>query len=279
VIARALRDDAPPLGLAFWRWLLALSILLTFTWRDVRAEWRVIRAHWPRLAFLGAMGVGCYNTLLYGALQTTTATNGVLIPSFSPVMIAAVAYLAVRERMTPRQWAGIVVSLVGVMLIATRGDLLALGRLEVVIGDWLLLAAALTWAIYTVALRWRPALSSIVFMTVTIAVGAALLLPLYLLEVVSGRVFTLTPQVAAGVAYVAVFPSLLSYLFWNRGVEVLGPNRSGVFINLVPAFGVALAVAVLGETLERFHWIGAALIFSGIALSAAAPGKADAPIT
>jgi drug/metabolite transporter (DMT)-like permease len=269
VIGRALHDDIPPIALAFWRWLFALLLVLPIAYPALREQWPLIRACWRRLVFLGAIGVGSYNTLLYAALQTTTATNGVLIPSFSPVLIAAVGYVFFAERIALRQWAGLVISLAGVLVIAGRGDFMALGRLDVVTGDLLLLLAAVLWAVYTVCLRWRPAgLASIAFVTITIAVGVLLLFPLYLLEMSTGRTLTLSPGVAAGLAYVAVFPSLLAYLFWNRGVAVLGANRAGIFINLVPVFGVALAVLVLGETLEPFHWAGAALVFAGLALNA-----------
>ena len=174
-------------------------------------------------------------------------------------------------RMTRRQQAGILLSLVGVVGIVSRGDIAVLVRLDFNHGDLLLVGGALTWALYTVLLRWRPAgIDTLAFLGAAVVGGIVLLmLPLYLVELASGRVAVWNAATGAGMVYFAVFPSILSYLFWNRGVQQVGANRAGLFLYLVPVFGVVLAITFLGERLHIFHLAGAALIFTGIYISTA----------
>lgn len=269
VTARALHDLLPPATMAFWRWVLALLLLAPFILRPMYEQRMLLRANWKGLALLGVLGVGCYNTFLYAALQATTATNGVLISSMTPVLIVLTGRVLFGVRMTYRQQAGLLLSLAGVIGIVSRGDISVLARLDFNYGDLVLIGGALTWAFYSVLLRWRPAgISTLAFLGASIVAGLVLLmLPLYLLEAASGRVAVWNAATGAGMGYVAVFPSILSYLFWNRGVQQIGANRAGLFLYLVPVFGILLAITFLGETLHLFHLIGAALIFIGIAIS------------
>ena len=257
--------------MAFWRWVLALLLLFPFVLRPMYEQRALLRANWGRLALLGVLGVGCYNTFLYAAMQTTTATNGVLINSMTPLLIVLIGRLLFGVRMTGRQQAGILLSLAGVVGIVSRGDVAVLMRLDFDQGDLLLVGGSLTWAMYTVLLRWRPAgIDTLAFLGATVVGGIVLLmLPLYLVELASARVAVWNAASGAGMVYFAVFPSILSYLFWNRGVQRIGANRAGLFLYLVPVFGVVLAVTFLGEQLHFFHLAGAALIFIGIALSTA----------
>lgn len=271
VLARALHTLLPPATMAFWRWVLALLLLSPFVLRPMYEERELLRTGWKRLALLGVLGVGCYNTFLYAALQTTTATNGVLINSMTPLLIVLMGRVLFGVRMTGRQQVGILLSLAGVIGIVSRGDIAVLVRLDFNHGDLLLVGGALTWALYTVLLRWRPAgIGTMAFLGATVVGGIVLLmLPLYLLELASGRVAVWNAATGAGLAYFAVFPSILAYLFWSSGVERIGANRAGLFLHLVPVFGVALAITFLGERLHLFHLAGAAAIFTGIYLSTA----------
>lgn len=271
VVARALHTLLPPAAMAFWRWVLALLLLSPFVLRPMYEQRALLRANWARLALLGVLGVGCYNTFLYAAMQTTTATNGVLINSMTPLLIVLIGRMLFGVRMTGRQQAGILLSLAGIIGIVSRGDIAVLMRLDFNQGDLLLVGGALTWALYTVLLRWRPAgIDSLAFLGAAVVGGIVLLmLPLYLVELTSGRVPVWNAATVAGMAYFAIFPSILSYLFWSRGVQQVGANRAGLFLYLVPVFGVALAVTFLGERLHLFHLAGAALIFTGIAIATA----------
>ena len=271
VAARALHTLLPPATMAFWRWVLALLLLLPFVLRPMYEQRALLRANWVRLAVLGVLGVGCYNEFLYTAMQTTTATNGVLINSMTPLLIVLIGRVLFGVTMTARQQLGILLSLVGVVGIVSRGDVAVLMQLDFNRGDLLLVGGALTWALYTVLLRWRPAgIDTLAFLGAAVVGGIVLLmLPLYLVELTGGRAPVWNAATVAGMAYFAIFPSILSYLFWNRGVQQVGANRAGLFLYLVPVFGVALAITFLGEQLHLFHLVGAALIFIGIAISSA----------
>lgn len=190
VMARALHHLLPPATMAFWRWVLALLLLFPFVMRPMYEQRALLRANWARLALLGVLGVGCYNTFLYAALQTTTATNGVLINSMTPLLIVLIGRALFGDRMTHRQQVGIMLSLAGVVGIVSHGDISVLVQLDFNHGDLLLVGGAFTWALYTVLLRWRPAgIGTLAFLGATVAGGiVVLMLPLYLVELASGRV-------------------------------------------------------------------------------------------
>lgn len=269
VMARALHNLLPPATMAFWRWVLALLLLFPFVLRPMYEQRTLLHDNWARLALLGVLGVGCYNTFLYAALQTTTATNGVLISSMTPLLIVIIGRALFGVRMTHRQQAGIVLSMAGVAGIVSRGDISVLVQLDFNHGDLLLIGGALSWALYTVLLRWRPAgISTLAFLGASVVGGIVLLmLPLYLVELATGRVAVWNAATGAGMVYFAVFPSILAYLFWNLGVQQVGANRAGLFLYLVPVFGIVLAITFLGERVHLFHLVGATLIFSGIYIS------------
>lgn len=267
VVARALHDFLPPVTMAFGRWVLASVILLPFVLRPMYRQRALLRASWGRLVLLSALGVSGGNTLTYVALQTTTATNSVLISSVSPLLIVFLGWVLFSVKLARKQQAGIVLSLIGMAVIVSRGDASVFSRLDFDRGDFILIGSSFLWALYTVFLRWRPAgIGAPAFLGSTVMIGAVLLLPFYVAETMSGRNAVWNVATGAGLAYIAIFPSVLAYLFWNRGVHQVGANRAALFLYLVPVFGIALAVTFLGEWLHLFHLIGAALIFAGIYL-------------
>ncbi|MGH8642401.1 MAG: DMT family transporter [Burkholderiales bacterium] len=269
VVGRALHDSVPPVTLAFWRWCIALLLLMPWVAGPLQRQWRAIVSNWKVMLLLSLLGVATYNTLNYTALQTTTATNSALINSVCVVLIIVVNFVLFRVRATTWQWAGVVASLAGTLVIACRGDLAVLARLELVRGDVLLMVLALFWALYTACLRWRPReLDALGFLGGTIVIGLLILAPLYVWEALNSVPVTFSAGVIAGVAYTGIFPSVLAYLFWNRGVAEVGANRAGQFLHLIPVFGTLLAVIFLGESLKLYHLAGAALIFVGIYLAA-----------
>ena len=277
VLGRAFHEEIPPITFSFLRWSIAAVILLPWAAGPLLRNWRVLLAHWKVMIFLAVLGVPTYNTINYWALHTTTATNSALINSACTVMIVAVNYLMFGVRASARQWTGVAVSLAGVLVIVSRGDPGVLLALELVRGDMLLLIAALSWAVYTACLRWRPReLDQLTFAGASILIGVAALAPLYWWEASSSPPVVFTPAVIAAVAYIGIFPSVLAVLFWNKAVADVGANRAGQFMNLVPIFGVALAVIFLGEALEVFHLAGAAIIFAGIYLATTRRARAAA---
>ncbi len=273
VLGRAVRGHVPPVGLAFWRWLLALVLLAAISWRGMASQWRLLVGKWPVVVVLGILGVGNFQVFVYIGLRHTEATNGLLLNAACPALIVAITFLSGQGRASPRQLAGIALSLVGVAAILTEGRLAALLGFRFNPGDVWVLAAVLSWAIYTVLLARRPGVDPLVLLTGLVVVGVIWIAPFYAWEISRGETMHLDAVTAGAVLYVAIFASVLAYLFWNAGVAALGANRAGAFSNLMPAFGTILAVALLGEQFHLFHAVGIGLIFAGVYLA----GRAGAP--
>jgi drug/metabolite transporter (DMT)-like permease len=272
VVGRAVHGRIPPVGLAFWRWTVALAILAFVARRSLRAQWRTLLASWRMLLVLGVLGVGNFNMFVYVGLGDTTATNALLLQSACPAFIVAIAAATGGARAAPRQLAGIAISLAGVMTILTRGAPGALAEVSLARGDLWVLAAVLSWAAYTLLLRRRPAgVDPLALLAALVAVGVAWVAPFHAIELARGARMEVDGVTAASVLYVAVFASVLSYWLWNDGVARLGANRAGVFLHLMPAFGSLLAVAFLGESFRWFHAVGLALILAGVFLAGAPP--------
>jgi len=278
VIGRGLSADVPPMAMTFLRWLFALLILAPFAWRHVRRDWRAVRRNWKPLFFLGAVGVGTHNALAYLGLNYTTATNGLILNSFIPVMIIAMSWIFLRERLLPLQLLGVCVSLGGVLAILSQGNLEVLMSLSLNVGDLLVILSMAMWSVYTIGLRWRPAgLHMLTFLFVLMAIGDLVVLPMFVAELAFGRHMQVTPANVAALVSVALFSSVLAYIFWTRGVEAVGANVAGLFVHLMPVFGILLAWAFLGERLAPFHIAGIALILTGIGITSWL-GRRPAPL-
>lgn len=264
IVARAARDLVPPVALAFWRWSFALVIILPFAWRHLQRDWQHIRANWQILALLGCLGIGAFNTLLYTGLQDTTALNAMLLQSGQPALILLVGSLAMGDRTSWRQIAGAAVALVGVLSIIARGNLGALADLRFNAGDLIIGFAVFLWAVYSVLLRRRPPIHPLSLFAVTLMVGILLITPFYAVEVHSGRMISPQRSSFLAIAYVSLFPSVLAYLFFNRGVELIGSAGTGMYMNILPVLGAGLAILLLDERLYPFHAVGLILIVGGI---------------
>ena len=272
VLARALHTDIPPIALSFWRWTTALSILLPFAWRGLLRQWSVLRLHWPLLTLLAVLGITNYNTFVYQGLQHTSATNGVLLSSATPVVIVALSFLLLGQAVNLRQLLGILCSMAGVVVIATAGRPGALANLALNQGDLWILSAGLDWALYSVCLRWRPAaLEPLTFLAAIMAIGLIPLAGLYAWDLSQGHRFAMNATNLTAIGYVAVFPSVLAYIFWNRAIKEMGANRTGQYIHLMPAFGAILALLLLDERLFWYHAAGVMLIVGGILLATLRP--------
>lgn len=270
VVGRALHNSIPPIALAFWRWAGALLIVLPFAYPHLRSQWPLVRGSWKKLALYGLLGVGCFNTFIYIALQSTTATNALLINSTIPVLIIALSWIFGGTLLTRRQALGVLVSLGGVVTIICRADLQLLLGLRVNSGDLWVLLAVVCWAAYTCLLRRRPAgLHPLSFLCSIILFGLISLAPFYAWELSRGLRMTLTPLTLAGLCYVALFASVLAFIMWNHSVAQIGANRAGLFLHLMPVFGTILSIVFLGEAFHLFQAAGIGLIFSGIYLTTA----------
>jgi drug/metabolite transporter (DMT)-like permease len=265
VVGRALRDDINPVVLTFSRWLISLLLFAPFVWRELAGNLQVVLREWRLVVGLGATGIALFHPLVYVALQHTSATNALLTFSLSPVVILLGACLTGGERPTVRQLGGVLVSMAGAAVLITRGDLATMTT-GFNIGDLWMQAAVAVWASYSLLLRRRPSdLSQTLTLVSSIAVALPMLLPFTLLTA-SGPAVTLSTSVLVGTGYIAIFGSVIGFLFWSYGVAELGPARAGQFVHLMPVFGAALSFAFLGESLSTPQLIGACLVLSGIVL-------------
>ena len=268
VIGRAMKSSIPPISLAFWRWTLALAILIPFSLPHLRAEWPVLRQNWRWLTVLGVLGISCFNTFVYIGLHSTTATNALIINSVIPILIVLLSRLLAATPVSRRQALGITISLSGVLTIICRANPDVLLTLKINSGDAWILLAVLSWAFYTFLLRHRPAhLHPLSFLSAIVAIGLIPLSLLYAWELGQGERIELNPANITSILYVALFPSVLAFIFWNQSVREVGPNKAGLFLYLMPVFGTILSFLFLGETFYLFQLAGIGLIFSGIWLT------------
>jgi len=267
VLARYVAGHVPPMTLSCVRWIGAFLMLLPFAWPHLKRDWPALRARLPLMLVLSATGFAFNNALSYWALQYTEALNALLIQSSAPLFVALWALLLFGVRLTLAQFAGIVISLAGVLVILLRGDLAALLTIHFNRGDLMFGGAVLSFGLYSALMTRRPKTHQLSLIAFTIGAGAVLLLPFSAWEFSTG--YTLKPDALtlATLAYVMIFPSTLSYLFFNRGIALIGPNRSAPFLHLVPVFGSAMAILLLGEQPRLFHLIGYALVLAGIVIA------------
>ncbi len=264
VLGRFVVGHIPPYTLACIRWAGAVPIILPMAWPYLRRDWPVIRKSMPMLLVLSLTGYAANNVLAYDGLRYTQALNGLLIQSSGPLFVALWSLVLFGVRLTLAQALGIAISLAGVFTILLHGDLTAIARVHFNRGDVMLTLALLVFGIYSALMPKRPKIHPFSLFACTVTGGALLLSPLMASEMVAGDwpVFDLTTALSLG--YAIVFPSILGYLFLNRGIVLIGPNRAAPFIHLIPVFGSVMAIVFLGERLELFHIVGYALVLGGI---------------
>jgi len=227
----------------------------------------LIRQHFGLLTLLALTGFSAYNTMAYYGLHFTTAINGLLLQSVAPLFVAVWSFVLFRDRLSLRQAAGILLSLAGVIVIVCRGSLDVLLAIAFNRGDLWFVLGILVYAFYAAMLRVRPPIHPLSFLAVGMGGGAVLLFPALALEIAAGQSMVFDAVTALSLIYVCIFPSLLGYLFLNRGIELIGANRAAPFIHLVPVFGSVLAIALLGEQFQLFHAVGYLLVLAGITLA------------
>lgn len=266
-----------PMVLNAGRWTLAVAILLCISIPQLKADWPVIRRNIPLLLGLGAVGYTVFNGFLYSALHYTTAVNAAIEQGGVPVLIFLLNFLLFRIAASKIQIVGFMISFIGVALTAGHGDLTSLLSLRLNIGDGLMLLAGLSYALFTIALRWKPELHWKSTMA-TLAFGAMLAtIPLLLWEKSNGSMILPDKTGVALIIFCGLLPSLVSQTLYIAGIAIIGANRAGLFINLVPIFGTMLSVLVIGEHLAWFHIVALVLVLGGIAL--AEWGKPKATVT
>ena len=278
IVGRAIREDISPIGLNFWRWVIAFAVLLPFAAPGLWQHRAILLRHWKLMLAFGVLGVTGFNSFVYLALQSTLAINAVLLVAVTPLTIVATSWLLFRDRVSWAAAFGLMASVLGVVIVVSRGDPALLAEIAFNPGDlWMLLAVA-TWSVYSVLLKHRPAeLPPLTLLGATMIVGLVVLLPIYLFTLGEGIGIQLSGESLAALIYVALFASVLAYICWNQGVREVGPNRAGVFINLMPVFGAILAVVFLGERIAPYHAVAAVLVFGGIILAGRGAAKVERP--
>jgi drug/metabolite transporter (DMT)-like permease len=267
VFGRLAVGEISPMLLVALRWLGTVGLLLLFAGRHIRRDWPVLKCHLPFLAAMGAIGFTAFNGLFYVAAHSTTAVNIGIIQGSMPVFVLIGAFLAYRSPVTLLQAAGVVLTMVGVVIVGTGGSLERLATLAINHGDLLMIIACVFYSSYAVGLRNQPPVSSLGLLTVLAAAAFVFSLPLVAAEAALGHFQWPTPTGWLVAGLVTLLPSFLSQIFFIQGVTLIGPGRAGVFINLVPVFASILAVAILSEPFELFHALALALVLAGIWLS------------
>jgi drug/metabolite transporter (DMT)-like permease len=267
VLARYVAGHVPPMTLSCVRWIGAFLMLLPFAKPHLRRDWPALRARLPLLVTLSATGFALNNALSYWALQYTQALNALLIQSSGPLFVALWSLALFGVRLTYAQLAGIAISLAGVFTIILHGDFGALASVRFNKGDVMFAGALLAFGLYSALMPRRPKTHQLSLIAFTTGCGALLLVPAAIWEYQGGATLKFDAVTVATLVYVVIFPSTLAYLFFNRGIALIGPNRAAPFFHLVPVFGSAMAILLLGEQPRLFHLAGYALVLAGVVIA------------
>lgn len=267
VLGRYVAGHVPPFALTFVRWAGTFLVVIPFAWPHLRRDWPTMRLSLPLLVMLSATGFAVNNALSYWGLQHTQALNALLIQSSGPLFVALWSLILFGVRLSWAQATGIVISLAGVMVIILRGNIATLGTIEFNIGDIMFAAALSVFGLYSALMPRRPVTNPLSLIAFTTGCGALMLLPLVGWEISTGDTLQFDALTLSTIVFVVIFPSTLAYLFFNRGIELIGPNRAAPFFHLVPVFGSVMAIVFLGEKPELFHLIGYIMVIAGIVIA------------
>jgi drug/metabolite transporter (DMT)-like permease len=259
--------EISPMLLTLARWVLAAGIVFAFGFADLKRDWPVIRRNIGLLIFYSVIGFTLFNVLLYTALTKTSAVNASIMQAAIPAAVYLLNFLYFRIKVTWWQIAGFGVTLLGVLIVATHGEIARLARLDLNTGDALVLIAVVSYAFYTIYLRYKPQMNWKSLITILAAIAAIATIPFVIWEWQNGSLIMPTNKGFWIILYTGIFPSILSQIFYIRGVELIGANRAGIFINLIPIFGTGLATLILGEPLQAFHMVALVLVIAGILLA------------
>lgn len=262
VVGQAAVASMTPMDLTFWRWTLAALPLLALAHFVEKPDWRAVLRRWPVLLLLSVLGMSGYTLLLYGALGYTSAMNASLITAANPALIVVMAIVLLGEKTTHLGWLGIGLGLLGVLLVLTRGELQRVFSLSVNTGELMMIGAIVVWGSYTIIAR-RLDIPAIAATAVQVAIATVTLAPFALALHVR---FPETPAEGWSLAYIAVFPSLGAYLFWNLALKTTPPGTAGNYLNLMVVFTALITVA-LGTPLTLVQVVGGAMVVAGVLLT------------
>ena len=269
ITGRYISTSIEPMQLSFYRWFFVLVLLLPYIFINYKDLILGFKKDSLLLVVFGAFGIAGFNTFLYYGLQTTSATNALLINSSTPIFIILISSIIFRIAITKIQILGVLLSTLGVLYLILKGDINHILELNFTPGDLWILLAAFDWAIYSVLLKFKPKdLSSFSFLTITSFIGVMILYIAFILQGYSLEFsFLSNKEVLYSLIYIVIFPSILSFYFWNMATIEIGANKAGQSAHLMPIFGAILAYIFLGEVLEFYHIVGIVLIAIGIYLT------------
>jgi drug/metabolite transporter (DMT)-like permease len=271
IVGRLAAGHIPPVTLSFLRWFLAFLLILPLARKHLVRDWPAIRARLGTMVVLSFTGIGGFSALQYSALEHTQALNMLLLQSAGPLIVAVWSLILFGVRLTPAQAIGVVLSLTGVLVILLHGDLTALSTIQFNEGDLISMVALVIFSLYAVLTLKRPAIHGLSFVAFTFGCGAACVIPFVIWESFSRPLMALDTANLLTLSYVAVFPSTLAYLCFNRSVQLIGANRAAPFLHVVPVFGSIMAIVFLGERPQAFHIIGFALVLTGVFVASRKP--------
>jgi drug/metabolite transporter (DMT)-like permease len=271
IVGRLAAGHIPPVTLSFLRWSFAFLLILPFAWHHMVRDWRAIRERLGVMIVLSVTGISAFNTLQYWALEHTQALNTLLLQSAAPLIVAVWSLMLLGVRLTPAQAFGVLLSLAGVLVILLHGDFTRLSNIDFNRGDLIFTVALIIFGLYSVLSLKRPNIHGLSFVGFTFGAGAACLIPLFVWELYSRPFIQLDTANLLTLFYVAVFPSTLAYLCFNRGVQLIGANRAAPFFHVVPVFGTVMSIVFLGEHPQAFHFVGFALVLTGVFVASRKP--------
>ena len=274
IVGRLAAGHIPPVTLSFLRWSFAFLLILPFAWKHLLRDWGAMRGRLGIMIVLSITGIGAFTSLQYWALEHTQALNTLLLQSAGPLVVAVWSLLLLGVRLTLAQAFGVLLSLAGVLVILLHGDVTTLSNIAFYQGDLIFTVALVIFALYSVLSLKRPDIHGLSFVAFTFGCGAACLIPLFIWELFTRPAMQIDANNLLTLFYVAVFPSTLAYLCFNRGVQLIGANRAAPFFHVVPVFGTVMSIAFLGEHPQAFHFIGFALVLTGVFVASRKPKTA-----
>jgi drug/metabolite transporter (DMT)-like permease len=270
IIARKVSNSISPISLAFFRWTCASLVLFPFAYKQVIAEWSHLKANWKILTWLALTGIALFNTFVYVAGHNTSAINMALIgTTSSPIFATAMAVIFLKERLGFYRIIGMVICILGIVLLISKGSWEVLLSFKFSSGDAWILAGAFAFAIYNILVRKKPVtISALSFLLVIFVLGALMLFPFFILEQSIVKAPTnWSPTLFGSILYLGIGTSVLAFWCWNLAISKLGAGRTVLFGNLIPIFSTLEAILILGETVTPIHFYSGILVISGLVIA------------
>lgn len=265
IISRDLSGSIPPISLAFYRWVVAVMIFLPWALKPLMQQWQALKKNIGYLCISFLLGVTAFNTLIYFAGHSTSAINLSLIAITFPIFIIIISRFFFKELITFKKATGIIIVVIGIILLITKGDLDRLLNLSFAIGDVWMLLASLIFAIYSLLLKQKPKnISIIAFQLSTFILGLIFLLPFFIVESLSVPSFQFNSKIIISIFYLGIFASLFAFLLWNKAITKIGPSKASLIYYTLPLFSSFWAYLFINETISMVHLYSAVLIIAGI---------------